>query len=251
MKIILKNDLKVGNRYGGIEYLEIMNKGRGKLLEVLHIDYDDDTMQVVFPTELEDELSVGLWVSVSMIDKVVPDSKVYIAGDMLTKGSQLLRALEREDIENLGYEVYNPKDNEDINDKQAQGNSEDLAERIVLQDTNALFDCDTIVIEPQPYAMGTMVELGQLKGMKDTSTEILKIIAGGGDIEEIVDYCTSITQKRVLPHYEDIRRIDEPEIGDRRSLGINAYVYGTCLDLSNGKGFYEWDEILEILGGRY
>ena len=42
-------------------------------------------------------------------------------------------------------------------------------------------------------------------------------------------------------------RTDIPEKGDRRSFGVNQYVYGVCLDLTDGKGFYEWDEIMEEL----
>lgn len=180
--------------------------------------------------------------------KEVKKPQVYIAGDMLTGGSQLLRAKEKEDIESLGFRIYNPQDNEDINDKQAQGNSDDLAERIVYQDTAALFESDIITIEPQPYAQGTLVELGQLKGMRDMANVILSMVADGESIKDIVDECTLQVNKKILPHYEDIRRHNDPEVGDRRSLGINAYVYGTCLDLSKGKGFYTWEEIKENLG---
>ena len=53
--------------------------------------------------------------------------------------------------------------------------------------------------------------------------------------------------KKVYPHLEDIRRTNIPECGDRRSWSVNQYVYGVCLDLTDGKGFYEWEEILEEL----
>ncbi|MCS5736799.1 hypothetical protein, partial [Herbiconiux daphne] len=57
-----------------------------------------------------------------------------------------------------------------------------------------------------------------------------------------------ILGKRVYPHYEDIRRVPGiVESDDRRSLGINQYVYGVCLDLTDGKGFYDWEEIKEEL----
>ena len=43
----------------------------------------------------------------------------------------------------------------------------------------------------------------------------------------------------------DVRRTNIPEVGDRRSFGVNQYVYGVALDLTDGVGFYEWNEILE------
>lgn len=178
--------------------------------------------------------------------------KVYIAGDMLTKGSQMLRAQEREQIKDIGLPFYNPMDNKEINDKANLDNNEGLAEKIVRQDTDAIKESDVIIIEPQPFAMGTMTELGQIKGMKDMAKMILELAEEGNNplvmLGEILQLAEKVHNQKVLPHYEDIRRFaGVTESGDRRSLGINQYVYGVCLDLTGGKGFYEWDEILEEL----
>lgn len=254
MFIKIREDLRVGNYYNGLVWQEHMEKElAGKWLEVGDIDGDDFVV-------LNDNRDFSYFISPDMVDRVAsdipqPSKQVYIGGDMLTGGSILLRDKEKKDVQALGYGIYNPVDNKDINDKQAQGNAEDLPDRIVKQDTKALIESDIIVIEPQPYACGTMVELGQLKGMKDIAEHILRTIRDGGDIADIAEYCADIYHKPVYPHYEDIRRHDEPEIGDNRSLGINAYVYGVCKDLTRGKGFYEWNEILakleelNILGG--
>lgn len=182
--------------------------------------------------------------------------KVYIAGDMLPKGSQLLRAQEREQIKEIGLDFYNPMDNKDINDKSVVTNK-GLAERIVKADTDAIIASDVIVIEPQSFALGTMVELGQIKGMKDMAKIILDLAneeSGEFSAANILNHILTVAEKvdaqQVFPHFEDIRRFEgagADEEGDRRSLGINQYVYGVCLDLSNGKGFYEWDEVLEEL----
>ena len=51
--------------------------------------------------------------------------------------------------------------------------------------------------------------------------------------------------KKILPHIEDIRRHDLPEIGDRRSFSLNAFMYGCCLRTTDGKGLFEWEEILD------
>jgi nucleoside 2-deoxyribosyltransferase len=180
--------------------------------------------------------------------------KVYIAGDMLTKGSQMLRAKEREDIKALGLPFYNPMDNKDINDK-ANAVQEGLAERIVRQDSDAIYSSDILVIEPQPFAIGTCVELGQVKGRKDLAKEIVAImedqnLSNTEVIEHIQELAERVIEQKVYPHYEDIRRFaGVTESEDRRSLGINQYVYGVCLDLTDGIGFYEWDEILEELEG--
>lgn len=178
--------------------------------------------------------------------------KVYIAGDMLTKGSQMLRAQEREQIKDIGLPFYNPMDNKEINDKANLDNNEGLAEKIVRQDTDAIKESDVIIIEPQPFAMGTMTELGQIKGMKDIAKMILGLAEEGNNplvmLGEILQLAEKVNNQKVMPHFEDIRRFaGVTESGDRRSLGINQYVYGVCLDLTDGKGFYEWDEILEEL----
>lgn len=179
--------------------------------------------------------------------------KVYIAGDMLPKGSQMLRALEREQIKAIGFDFYNPMDNKSINDK-SQVSNEGLAERIVKADTDAIEESEIIVIEPQPFALGTLVELGQVKGRKDLAKQISEIVEGSDQplniLSEIMALVEKVNTQKVLPHYEDIRRFagaGKDEEGDRRSLGINQYVYGVCLDLTDGKGFYEWEEVVDEL----
>lgn len=178
--------------------------------------------------------------------------KVYIAGDMLTVASQMLRAKEREDIQAIGLPFYNPMDNKEINDK-ANAVQEGLAERIVKQDSKAIYESDILVIEPQPFALGTCVELGQVKGRKDLANQILEISKDGSKsndevLFDILEIVGQIKNQKIYPHYEDVRRFKGvTESEDRRSLGINQYVYGVCLDVSDGKGFYEWDEILDEL----
>ena len=59
--------------------------------------------------------------------------KVYLAGDMLKKGSQILREMEANQIRELGYEIHSPKDDKEINDKknQTEESNNGLAEKIV------------------------------------------------------------------------------------------------------------------------
>ncbi|QKN84963.1 hypothetical protein AG74_123 [Vibrio phage AG74] len=175
-------------------------------------------------------------------------AKIYTAGHCLTKGSQMQREAEKRDLLNLGHELYVPQDNKEINDK-ANANYDGLAERIVHHDTEAIKWSDVVVIEPLAEACGTMVELGQIKGMKDIASQVLNLAeTSPTPLEDIITLCKQQEARMVLPHFEDVRRVaDLTETGDRRSLGINQYVYGVCLELTNGKGFYEWDEITHIL----
>lgn len=182
-------------------------------------------------------------------------NQVYLAGDMLNKGAQMQRAAEKKDIQEIGLSMYVPQDNKEINDK-VNAVQEGLAERIVRHDTDAIFDSDIIVIEPLPQGLGTHVELGQIKGIKDMAKMILDLISEGdhnGETpQQILSNVTQLAERyenqKVFPHFEDVRRVAGiTESEDRRSLGINQYVYGTCLDLTDGKGFYEWDEVLDEL----
>lgn len=187
--------------------------------------------------------------------------QTYLAGDLLKKGSIMLRNAESEELRLNGVKIYSPIEDKSINDKsnQTEESNNGLAERIVKNDTRAIIESDIIVIEPQDDAKGTMVELGQLKGMKDASrmmNELIELFAEQNndsfeDLKYEVLQLANKLDKKVYPHYEDIRRMDLPECADRRSWSVNQYVYGVCLDLTNGKGFYEWDDIVKELHDEY
>ncbi|MBO5096517.1 MAG: nucleoside 2-deoxyribosyltransferase [Bacilli bacterium] len=183
---------------------------------------------------------------------------IYLAGDMLKKGSILLREQEARELRELGHKIYSPIEDKSINDKtnQTEESNNGLAERIVRNDTRGIKNSDIIVIEPHENALGTMVELGQIKGYKDCARRLKSILKYLPHVpqDEQLSYLTDILatviqryDKKVYPHLEDIRRTNIPESGDRRSWSVNQYVYGVCLDLTDGKGFYEWNEILEEL----
>lgn len=180
----------------------------------------------------------------------------YIAGDIMTRGSQLQRAEERAKLEAAGIAVYNPQDNEDINDKSKLP----LAERIVAEDIKRLFAATDIVIEPQPHAQGTLVELGIIYGMKALAStmkmqrdlfwenEDLDFYETLDAIDEIDSMIIDgVLAQKVYPHNSDIRRTDSPETGDRRSFSVNQFVYGVVLALTDGKGFYDFDEAVELI----
>ena len=169
--------------------------------------------------------------------------QVYIGGDMLYKGSQLLRAQEAKDVLAAGLKPYAPQDDKEINDKtnQTKESNDGLAEKIVRKDTDAMINSDVLIFDYQRFAEGTIAEIGQIKGMKDMAMTILE---NWDDQGEVLHICAKMITKRVYIHCEDVRRTDIPEQGDRRSFGVNQYVYGVALDLTGGVGFYEWNEIL-------
>ena len=186
------------------------------------------------------------------------EKMIYLAGDMLKKGSIMLRNQESKEVRELGYKVYSPIEDKSINDKsnQSEESNNGLAEKIVRNDTNGILSSDIIIIEPHENALGTMVELGQIKGYKDAARELDEILLNAQEMndKDALEFLANRIHdminkydKKVYPHLEDIRRTNIPETGDRRSWGVNQYVYGVCLSVSDGKGFYEWDEIISEL----
>ena len=103
---------------------------------------------------------------------------IYLAGDMLKKGSILLREQEAKELRELGHKIYSPIEDKSINDKtnQTEESNNGLAERIGRNDTRGILNSDVIVIEPHENALGTMVELGQIKGYKDCARELKSIL---------------------------------------------------------------------------
>lgn len=181
--------------------------------------------------------------------------QTYLAGDILTKGAQLQRKLEAEELRSIGQTLYVPHEDSSINDK-ANVDNENLAERIVKNDTNGIMESDVIVIDAHENGKGTLVELGQLAGMKDLSDMTIRMIDDLVELDlpadrilnEVLKLMLDVYNKKVYVHNTDIRRANTAtQQGDRREYAPNQYVYGTALKLTNGKGFYEWDEILEEL----
>ena len=178
---------------------------------------------------------------------------LYLAGHMLDAGAVMRREWEAEQLRKAGANLHVPHEDKTINDK-ANAVQEGLAERIVSNDTQGIIDSDIIVIDAHENGKGTLVELGQIKGMKDMADIVLSSVLGvtNGVLSErdaldlIQADVESMLEKKVFAHNTDIRRANsQPQSGDRREYGPNQYVYGTVLDITYGKGFYDWDEIIE------
>ena len=178
---------------------------------------------------------------------------IYVAGDLLSEGAKMRRTWEAEQLRKAGANLHVPHEDKSINDK-ANAVQEGLAERIVANDTKGIIDSDVIVIDAHENGKGTLVELGQIKGMKDMAETVLHTILGVSNgvlserdaLDMIQADVESVLEKKVYAHNTDIRRANSSsQAGDRREYGPNQYVYGTVLDLTDGVGFYDWDEIIE------
>lgn len=152
---------------------------------------------------------------------------VYIAGDIMSSGSQY-EALQIENIlREVGIPFYSPRLNKSINDKKAvtvEDNNK-LAERIVKADTEHLNFANVIIFNIKESSIGTLIEVGQVLGLHNNKDK-----------------------KKCFFLYDDIRRTTLEEIGDRRSWSINQYLHRAILELSNGRGILNsLDELKEEL----
>lgn len=153
--------------------------------------------------------------------------KVYLGGDMLSHGQQMRREWEKKELERLGFKVYAPQDDKDINDKQ-NANQTGLAERIVYNDTAGIYKSDILIFDYLPHAQGTIAEMGYVHGL-------LQYV--DNDKYDIYVQCTDVRQG--TGHI--------PSEQDRTEFSINQYVYGVILDITDGRGIQTFEEICQEL----
>lgn len=182
--------------------------------------------------------------------------KTYLGGNMTNEGAKLLRQMEREKLSSLpNIELYNPADNEDINDKTREPQAED----IFGQDTKALLDADTVIFDATG-STGTTTEIGQVWGLNYLIVRLNRILERSRDIyieggsEKAREYLfSSLTNllnevpfKEVYWHNSDIRNVRGiTESGLRRSYGFNQYLHGCLLDMAGEEKTF--DEIVRDL----
>lgn len=151
---------------------------------------------------------------------------IYLGGDMLSIGQQMRREWEKQELQRLGFKVYAPHDDKDINNK-ANANQDKLAERIVFNDTLGMETSDVMIFDYLPHAQGTICEMGYAQHLKKASEKDIKIYV----------QCTDIRQG--TGHISDEQ--------DRAEFSINQYVYGVIMDITDGRGIQTFDEICEEL----
>jgi nucleoside 2-deoxyribosyltransferase len=198
---------------------------------------------------------------------------VYLAGDIMTKGSQLAREYELFSFrnENINAEVYSPAMNKDINDKSAMTEEQNnvLAEKITEEDIKRLWNSDIVAICPEQSAIGTMCELGTLYGWKvaaailqQTAEKIEEEIRHDENIteeqfaqlflmrfgSETLSFMRHILSKDIYAHYFDIRTNHLNEKDWRRSFSINQMLYGMILYCTKDHTLHsDFKEILPLI----
>lgn len=159
--------------------------------------------------------------------------QVYLGGGMLDLGDQMRREYEKSELTKLGYKVYAPQDDKDINDKD-NANQDNLAERIVDNDTLGMMTSQILIFDYLPHNQGTICEMGFVQYMlKDLSRLSTSIYA----MPKVYVQCTDVRQ--------GTGHISKEQ--DRQEFSINQYVYGVILEITEGRGIQTFDEILEDL----
>ncbi|QQS85532.1 nucleoside 2-deoxyribosyltransferase [Staphylococcus carnosus] len=151
--------------------------------------------------------------------------QIYLGGGMLGLGDQMLREWERDDLKRLGFDVYVPQDDKSINDK-TNADQQGLAERIVANDTAGIESADIIVADYLTHAQGSICELGYIQKLKRDKPEL-----------EVYVHCTDVRQG--TGHI--------PTEQDRAEFSINQYVYGVILEVTEGRGIQDFEEIRQEL----
>lgn len=205
--------------------------------------------------------------------------KIYLGGDIMTKGSKLAREEEYQQVmnANINADIYSPIKNDSINNKSAMTKEENdhLAEKIVKADIDRLWDSDVVVMCPEQYAIGSMCETGVLYGWKYMAHYLKCLIltyTNKRDYEHdaLCEYDALIAvwnalikleNKDVYYHYDDIRINNLDEKNFRRSFGINQMLYGMMIlsttddaikeTNNDSKGVLKMEQIIDILKKEY
>ena len=186
------------------------------------------------------------------------DKLAYNGGTLTTFGARDFCLKVNDMIEGAGLSVYTPTNNKKINDKESLGNK-DIARMIVAKDSEAIINADVRVFNGE-LTPGTLIETGQVLGMNDMSTIVMKTIEKmeslGHDDTSIKDILWNICQyernKDFILYDTDIRYHEQPEAGYRRSTFKHQYQRGVGMKLMNNQdGFIRFDTLqdsLDVIG---
>lgn len=183
---------------------------------------------------------------------LVKELQVYNGGHILNDAMVEYRNKQADQINSIiGVKCYNVLDDKSINDK-ANAEQTGLAERILNNDFKAMQESDIFVFDILNEGLGTIAELGILLGMKHQAQKIIDKYEDIDfrDLEPLTQYdileAYNIANTPVLCYCSDIRQghgksYNDP---DRAEFSTNQFVYGVILELTNGKGFISWEEVL-------
>jgi len=174
--------------------------------------------------------------------------KVYIGGELFTEAEVNQRVAEGEELKYLGYMVYNPIANDEINDKSGNPTNEE----IFMQDMSEILSSDVVTAPIDNEDPGLMMELGMVlsgnlfmeayKQMeKELDEEALKIVRKYNPFKEIeINVIASDIRK---PTAGDYSGIEVPK-------GYNQFVIGGLKTLGNSVFYNKFSELVEVLSAR-
>ena len=191
----------------------------------------------------------------------------YNLGDMLYKGSQLLRAKETEELREIGVPVYSAAEQNkdgDINDKQNQTkeSNADLHAHIFKKDMDNIYASDLIIANPERFAEGSIAELGAVETFNDIHSTMRDIVdnpelTAEEKVKAIQAWLEENPYKEVYVHLEDIRCTNIEESGYDRSFYVNQFVRGLAVAAQTGQrgvpvsqggiDIMSWEDIIETL----
>ena len=193
--------------------------------------------------------------------------QAYILGDMLYKGSQLLRAQEVEQLREIGIPLYSAAEQNkdgDINDKknQTKESNADLHAHIFKKDIDNIYSSDLIIANTERFAEGSIAELGAVETFNDIHSTMDDIVndprlSAEEKILKIQQWLEENPYKEVYVHLEDIRCTDIEESGYNRSFYVNQFVRGLAVAAQTGQrgvpvsqggiDIMDWDDIVTTL----
>lgn len=195
------------------------------------------------------------------------ENRLYMLGDMLYKGSQLLRAQEVQELREMGLEIYSAAEQNkdgDINDKKGQTKetNADLHAHIFKKDIDNIMASNIIVANPERFAEGSICELGAV----EMFNHIWKVIADIMEDNELTaeqkvyavqQWLEDNPYKWTYVYLADIRCTDIEESGFNRSFMMNQFVRGCAVAAMTGERgvpvsqgameVMEWEDVKEAL----
>lgn len=245
--------------YNGIYYLYSIMMGQGT----------EESIQIIDKNENDYYIDLSKEKVVDNYGRIIRNKKVYLGGDLLSTPMVEYRKKQKDEINGiLGVQAYSPSDDKSINDK-SNAIQENLAERILNNDYNAMLESDVYTFDILNHATGTIAELSILLGMKRQARITIERLSKvsefiKNDTEQAESYQQiqneikeqqEFVDRPVFVYSTDIREGNGHIYSDpyRTEVSFNQFLYGEILEVTNGVGFISWEQVkkeLEKLGNK-
>ena len=229
----------------------------------------EESIQIIDKNENDYYIDLSKEKVVDNHGRIIRNKKVYLGGDLLSTPMVEYRKKQKDEINDiLGVQAYSPSDDKSINDK-SNAVQEKLAERILNNDYNAMLESDVYTFDILNHATGTIAELSILLGMKrqaritiERLSKIAEFIKNDTEQEESYQQIKNEIKEQqefidrpVFVYSTDIREGNGHTYNDpyRTEVSFNQFLYGEILEVTNGVGFINWEQVkkeLEKLGNK-